>query len=126
MRGIRGATTVDRNEAEHIRERTKELLTEMTEKNEVDPAQVVHIWFTVTDDIDAAFPAKATRMLPGDWTYVPVMCAREIPVPDSLPRCIRIMMTVNTEARPETIRHIFREDAVQLRTDLSAVDKTSR
>ncbi|QDI89956.1 chorismate mutase [Salicibibacter halophilus] len=119
MRGIRGATTVDYNEAEHIWTRTRHLLEEMVEANNVCPEQVVHIWFTVTSDIDAAFPAKATRRLPGDWSHVPVMCATEIPVPNSLPRCIRVMVTANTEVSPRDIHHVFQEDAIKLRPDLT-------
>ncbi|MBB6449039.1 chorismate mutase [Geomicrobium halophilum] len=125
MRGIRGATTIDQNEAEHIWERAKQLLIEMIDQNDVVPDQVVHIWFTVTTDINAAFPAKATRMLSGDWSVVPVMCATEIPVPNSLPNCIRVMMTVNTEKTAEEIQHVFREKAVQLRPDL-VIDKTRK
>lgn len=82
MRGIRGATTVKENDAESIWEETRKCLEEMVTENKVLPSDVAHIWFTVTEEINAAFPAKATRMLEGEeWTYVPVMCATEIPVP---------------------------------------------
>ena len=74
-------------------------------------------------DITAAFPAQALRRLDG-WTYVPVMCTREIPVPGSLPRCIRVMMTVATEKQQEEICHVYLKGAVVLRPDLSLTKKT--
>ncbi|GAK06655.1 chorismate mutase II [Geomicrobium sp. JCM 19038] len=123
MRGIRGATTVKENDAESIWEETRKCLEEMVTENKVLPSDVAHIWFTVTEEINAAFPAKATRMLEGEeWTYVPVMCATEIPVPSGLKRCIRIMMTVNTDVPASEIVHVFHNEAIQLRPDLAQKD----
>ncbi|PSL50497.1 chorismate mutase [Salsuginibacillus halophilus] len=117
MRGIRGATTAETNESSAILTAAEEVLRDMAEKNNIKAEDVVHIWFTVTTDLTAAFPAKATRSLEG-WSYVPVMCATEIPVPNSLPRCIRVMMTVNDDRPQEDICHVYHKDAVQLRPDL--------
>ncbi len=123
IRGIRGAITVDRNDAEEIVAATETLLREMIRANDVAAADVSFVLISVTDDITAAFPAQALRRLDG-WTYVPVMCTREIPVPGSLPRCIRVMMTVATEKQQEEICHVYLKGAVVLRPDLSLTKKT--
>ncbi len=74
-------------------------------------------FFTVTDDINAAFPAKVARELPG-WSHVPVMCMREIDVPNSLEKCIRVMLLAKTDLAQKEVIHIFLNDAVKLRPDL--------
>lgn len=89
----------------------------MVRLNGIAPEQVSHVFISVTKDLNAGFPAKALRLIPG-WTYVPVMCMAEIDVPGSLPKCIRIMMVVNTDKKQETIEHVFHHDAKQLRPDL--------
>lgn len=119
-RGLRGATTVKENNEQEILENTQRLVEEMIELNRVEPELVSHVFISVTNDLNAVFPAKSLRQIPG-WTYVPVMCMREIDVPGSLPKCIRIMMVVNTETAQEEIQHVYHHEAVQLRPDL--VDK---
>lgn len=118
-RGVRGATTVTENNAEEILANTKSLMEEMVQANSIQPESVSHVFISVTNDIDATFPAKSLRELEGDrWTYVPVMCMKEIDVPGSLARCIRVMMVINSEKQPHEIHHIFHHNAVQLRPDL--------
>ncbi|GAA0439832.1 MAG: chorismate mutase [Bacillota bacterium] len=117
-RGVRGATTVPKNEATVIIENTKILIEEMVSKNGIDPSEVSHVFISVTKDITATFPAKALRKLTG-WTYVPVMCMTEIDVPNSLKLCIRIMMVVNTDTPQHKIDHVFHNQAVNLRPDLT-------
>lgn len=117
-RGVRGATTVPENEATVIIENTKILIEEMVSKNGIDPSEVSHVFISVTKDITATFPAKALRKLTG-WTYVPVMCMTEIDVPNSLKLCIRIMMVVNTDTPQHKIDHVFHNQAVNLRPDLT-------
>lgn len=120
VRGIRGAITVEKDIKEEIVTSTKWLLEEMVGRNEVQPADIASIIITTTEDLSAAFPAQAARMLDGeDWQYVPLMCAREIPVPESLPLCVRVMMNVNTEKSAKEIQHVFLRDAVKLRPDLT-------
>lgn len=121
IRGIRGAITVTNNEEKEILTATEQLLKEVIEKNQIDPNLVAHVMITVTEDIDAMFPAKALRCFP-DWRYVPVMCSREIPVPNSLPKCIRLMLTVNTDVAQDEIKHIYLREAVHLRPDLQLTD----
>lgn len=112
-RGIRGATTVERNEREEILAATTELLELMIRRNELRSEDVASAIFTVTDDLDAEFPALAARSM--GWTEVPLMCAREIPVPNSLDKCIRILLHVNTMHSAAEIQHIYIHGAVNLR-----------
>jgi chorismate mutase len=123
IRGIRGAITVEHNEANEIVDATETLLREMIRANDVAASDVSFVLISVTEDITAAFPAQALRRLEG-WTYVPVMCMQEIPVPNSLPRCIRVMMTVDTTKKQEEISHVYLRDAAVLRPDLSLTKKT--
>ncbi len=118
VRGIRGAITVNTNSAEEIVSAAQILLGEIAERNEVAPDDIASVLLTTTEDLDAAFPARATRNLTG-WEYVPVTCAREIPVPGSLPRCIRVLMNVNTSKGQREIKHVYLRDAVRLRPDLA-------
>jgi chorismate mutase len=114
---MRGATTVSKNEESQILESTKKLVEEMAEKNNIQPDMISHVFISVTKDIDAAFPAKSLRQIPG-WTYVPVMCMAEIDVPGSLSRCIRVMMIANTSLAQDEVQHIFHNEAIKLRPDL--------
>jgi chorismate mutase len=118
IRGVRGATTVEKNEAVQIAERTRELLRLLVEKNGIRPADVASAIFTVTEDLDAAFPTVAARPLPG-WDEVPLLCSREIPVPGSLGRCIRVLIHCYTDGPRQDLRHVFLEGAAQLRGDLA-------
>ena len=114
VRGIRGATTVARNEARAIYEATVELLSTIVTLNGLRAEDVGYIWFTVTDDLDAAFPADAARAGLG-WTDVPLICGREIPVPGALERCVRVLIAWNTAKTQSDVRHAFLHGARVLR-----------
>lgn len=118
-RGIRGATTVTRNDAEEILHATTKLLQEIVAQNAVQPEQIANIWITMTEDLNATFPARAIRAMEG-WDLVPLMCAIEIPVKGSLPLCIRLMVTINTDKEQHEIRHVYLNEAIALRPDLSS------
>ncbi|MBI5294129.1 MAG: chorismate mutase [Chloroflexi bacterium] len=118
-RGIRGATTVSADERESILSATRELLTSILEANpDLRTEDIASAVFTVTEDIASAYPALAARQI--GWDLVPMMCAREIPVPDSLPLCIRALIHWNTELPQADIHHVYLRDAVKLRPDLAA------
>lgn len=117
IRGVRGATTVVHNEAQEVLTNTKQLVITMIDANHIKPDTVSNVLVSVTSDINATFPAKPIRELEG-WNYVPVMCMQEIDVPGSLEKCIRIMMTVNTELAQDEIKHIYHNEAKKLRPDL--------
>jgi chorismate mutase len=112
-RGIRGATTVEQNDREEILTATKELLELLIEKNDLHKEDVASAIFSMTDDLDADFPALAARDL--GWTEVALICMREIPVPNSLRKCIRILLHVNTERNASEIQHVYIRGAVNLR-----------
>ena len=112
-RGIRGATTVERNEKDDILTATRELLEVIVRLNGLRPDDIAYVWFTVTPDLDAEFPAFAAREL--GWTEVPLMCGREIPVPGAMPRCIRVLVDWNTSKSQREVRHAFLHRAKELR-----------
>lgn len=114
LRGVRGATTAEANDAAHIAERTLELLRVLVELNAIRPEDLASATFTVTADLDADFPATPVRAVPG-WEEVPLLCAREIPVPGSLGRCIRVLLHWNTERAQRDVRHAFLRGARALR-----------
>ena len=115
---LRGATTVDANDAEAILGATESLMLEILERNALRPDDAVSCIFTLTDDLDAEFPAVAARRLGFDG--VPLLCAREIPVPGSLPRVIRVLMHYYAEDEGHEAKHVYLGDARNLRADLEA------
>ncbi|WP_338749676.1 chorismate mutase [Bacillus sp. FJAT-52991] len=117
IRGIRGATTVTANDETEMIDATEKLLQEMIRENQIQPDDVCSIFISLTEDLTAAFPAKALRRFDG-WNYVPVMCMKEVPVPESLEKCIRVMMHVNTKLNQSEVKHIYLEQAISLRPDL--------
>ena len=118
VRGIRGATTVEHNTRAAIREATRELLAEMASCNDVWPQDVASAWFTTTPDLDAEFPAVAARDELG-WDAVALMCSHEIDVAGGLPRCLRILLHVNTQRRQDEIQHVYLRAAAVLRPDVA-------
>ena len=114
---LRGAITVDRNTSEAILGATEWLMREIMKRNDLGPEDVVSCLFTCTEDLDAQFPAVAARQLGFD--SVPLMCARELPVPGSLPRVIRVLMHYYA-ADEHQARHVYLGDARQLRADLDS------
>jgi len=116
VRAIRGATTVEKNDAVEMLRETEKLLVEIVEKNQLKEEDIISIIFTVTNDLNATFPAVAARNL--GWTSVALMCTNEIPVPGSLEKCIRVLMHINTNKRNNEIKHIYLNNAKVLRPDL--------
>jgi chorismate mutase len=114
---LRGAITVDVNQSEAILGATEWLMREIMKRNELTPEAVVSCLFTVTEDLDAEFPAVAARRLGFD--QVPLMCAREIPVPGSLPRVIRVLMHYYA-GDDHVAKHVYLGDARKLRMDLES------
>ncbi len=119
IRGIRGAITVDADQPELILAVTRELLEAILAANPgMCPGDITSAFFTVTEDLRSTFPAQAARQM--GWSQVPMMCAREIPVPGSLPRVIRVLVHWNTERAQDEIIHVYLREAVKLRPDLVA------
>jgi chorismate mutase len=114
---LRGANTVNANERDKILAATDELMRELMERNALSPEAMVSCIFTLTDDLDAEFPAVAARNL--GLNQVPLLCTREVPVPGSLPRVIRVMVHYYADESHEP-RHVYLGEARVLRTDLES------
>lgn len=114
---IRGAISVEGATAGHIAEATRELLGTIVERNWLELDEVVSVLFTLTSDLTAAFPALAAREM--GWVDVPLLCASEIPVPGSMPRCLRALVQVELRAPRPLDTHVYLRDAVGLRPDVS-------
>jgi len=93
-KGIRGAITVDENTPEAIGSATIGLLQEIMLKNNLETDSISHVIFTLTEDLNADFPAKYAR-INLKWREVPMMCFHELDVPNSLPMCLRVLIVVN-------------------------------
>lgn len=119
LRGVRGATTVERDEPARILEATRELLAEMLERNDIDDVESIgSIFFTTTPDLVSTYPAEAARELGMDM--VPLICTQEIPVAGRLERVVRIMMQVHTSRGQREIQHVYLRNATTLRPDLTS------
>ena len=119
IRGVRGATVASRDEPEVILSATRELLDALLKANPLlQVEELASAIFTVTSDLTTVHPAKAARQL--GWGQVPLMCALEIPVPESLPRCIRVLLHWNTGLPQSEVRHVYLGEAASLRPDLAA------
>lgn len=117
VRGIRGATSVPEDKPEFILSATRELLQELLKANHIENyEEIVSAIFTTSPDLTSTFPAEAARAL--GMTQVPLLCASEIAVPNSLPRCIRVLLHVNTELTQSQIVHVYLREAKQLRPDM--------
>ncbi|MFI4993210.1 MAG: chorismate mutase [Solirubrobacterales bacterium] len=114
---LRGAISVNRNDAQDILDATTELMKAIMERNTLVPENVVSCIFTATNDLNAAFPAAAARALGFD--RVPLLCAREIPVPRAMPHVIRVLIHYYAEDGHES-QHVYLEEASALRADLQA------
>ena len=119
IRGVRGATTVHEDQADQLLAATQELLEAILTANPgMATQEIASVLFTVTNDLSSAFPALAARRI--GWDSVPMMCASEIPVPGSLPHCIRVLLHWNTDIPQDRVRHIYLREAVRLRPDLAS------
>ncbi len=115
-RGIRGATSVDVNDAAAIITATRELLERIVAANDLLVEDVISVIFTATPDLDAAYPARAAREM--GWMNTPLLCMQEMVVAGSLPRCIRVLVLWNTDLSPDQVRHVYLGRARALRPDL--------
>jgi chorismate mutase len=118
LRGIRGAITVETDQSDQVVAATQELMNAILQANPgLHTEDVASAFFTVTDDICSVHPALAARQI--GWELVPMMCASEIPVPGSLPLCIRVLIHWITECEQSGIHHVYMREAVRLRPDLA-------
>ena len=116
-RGVRGATSVARNSERAVITATRTLLERMVSANGIAIEDIASILFTATSDLNAAYPAQAARDI--GWTRVPLLCAQEMGVQDSLPLCVRVLIMWNTDRSVDQIKHVYLGAAAALRPDLA-------
>jgi chorismate mutase len=114
VRAVRGAITVDEDSVPAIHAATQQLLSEIASRNELGVEEVVSIFFSVTADLTADFPARAARAMGWD---VPMLDTQEMHVPGSLGKCLRVLVQVNRDGE---LRPAYLKAAAQLRPDLEA------
>ena len=118
QRGIRGAITVDNNTEESLKSAVIELVSEIKNRNDFKTEDISHVIFTMTKDLDCVYPAKLARENFNDWKYVPMVCFPELNIQNSLPMCLRILISINTELAQDKINPVYLKGAKNLRKDL--------
>ena len=116
VRALRGATTLEHDEREHVLERTQELIEQLFVRNGLTEEDLISIVFTATSDVTSAFPAEAARI--AGITHVPLLCARELEIDGGIKLCVRILVHAYTSRSVTELRHPYLYEARQLRTDL--------
>jgi chorismate mutase len=119
LRGIRGATTVTENTIPAVEEAVVELLSALRERNRFEPADVACVVFTATNDLTAIFPSQIARKSLSGWEHVPLLDLTHMEVEGSLPRCIRVLLQINTNLDQRELRHVYLRGACRLRPDLA-------
>lgn len=120
LKAVRGAITVDEDRPEQVVEAAKAITLAVLEANGLIPERIVSVIFTATPDLQSEFPAVGARR--AGLVQTPLMCAQEIPVPGSQPRCIRMLLHAYMEP-DRVVRHVYLRDAVNLRPDLAGIDE---
>lgn len=117
VRGLRGATTVDVDDQAEIHKRTTDLLTVLFERNELEPDDLISIFFTTTPDLHSVAPAAAARAF--GLVDVPLLCAQEMDVDGALEKCVRLLLHIETDRGRQQLRHVFLRGATRLRPELA-------
>ncbi len=115
--GIRGATTIEKNDSEMIIKESAELLSEIIKLNNIEPTDIASIIFSTTKDLNAEYPAVAARNI--GLVNVALMCTHEMDVPNRLEKCVRILLHVNVEQGYNNIKHVYLKGAKSLRPVLA-------
>ena len=118
QRGIRGAITVDDNTIDAMKDAVIDLISEIIAQNKFQTEDISNVIFTLTDDLDCIYPAKIAREHFLDWKFVPIVCFNELKIKNSLQKCLRILITINTTLAQDEINHVYLKGAQNLREDL--------
>ncbi len=118
QRGIRGAITISENTEQSVTEGVIELISKIKQENNLIVEDISHVIFTYTEDIDCVYPAKVVRENFQDWKYVPMICINEMKIKNSLKKCLRILIVINTNLAQNEIKHVYLKEAERLRKDL--------
>jgi chorismate mutase len=116
VRGLRGATTASRNSVAAITQAVNELLDALITENQIVPGDITSVFFSATSDLNALFPAAIARQRPG-WEYIPLLDLQHLDVANSLERCIRILIHLNTPLPQQALRPVYLHHASRLRPD---------
>ena len=119
VRAIRGATQLEEDARDHMLERVAEMVTDVMEANGLEVDDFISVIFTATSDLVSEFPAYAARRL--GFGEIPLICARELEIDGSMPRCVRMMAHVETDLPRSDITHVYLHGAAALRSDLTRV-----
>lgn len=119
VRAVRGATTIDRDEVDHIADRVEAMVRAILERNALRAEDLISLLFSATGDIHATFPATVARARIPELADVPLMNMAELDITGALPRCVRVMVHCTTERAGTAIEHVYLEGAVALRPDLA-------
>ena len=119
VRAIRGATQLEEDVRDHMLERVAEMVTDVMEANGLEVDDFNSVIFTATSDLVSEFPAYAARRL--GFGEIPLICARELEIDGSMPRCVRMMAHVETDLPRADITHVYLHGAAALRSDLTRV-----
>jgi chorismate mutase len=123
VRAVRGATRVDRDERESVLAATRELVSEILDRNELEPPDVVSVVFTATRDLTAVAPALAARQL--GLHDAALICAQEMWVEGSMPRVVRLLAHVETERPRDVLVSVYLRGTEVLRADVPPVPAQS-
>lgn len=118
MQGIRGAITVNNDDKEEIIQAVQKLVTAMISENNISTEDIGAALFSATNDLKSVFPAYAARLLP-NWEFVPLFDAQQLYVENSLKKCIRVLLLVNTDKTQKQIQHVYLAGASVLRPDIA-------
>ncbi len=119
VRAVRGATQLEDDVREHMLDRVAEMVNDVMAANDLDVDDFISIIFTATSDLVSEFPAYAARRL--GFSDVPLLCARELEISDSMPRVVRMMAHVETDLAKADVTHVYLHGAANLRRDLNRV-----
>jgi chorismate mutase len=119
VRAVRGATTIDVDEVEHIADRVEAMVRSMLDRNGLGTEQLISMLFSATPDVRAAFPATVARARIPELADVPLMNMAELDIEGAMPWCIRVMAHVATDRPRSAVQHVFLEGAAALRPDLA-------
>ncbi len=119
QRGIRGAITIESNTIEALREGVKELFSSIKNKNNIKESDISHVIFTMTDDLDCIYPAQIAREEFEEFKTVPMVCLSEMKIKNSLNKCLRILIVINTNLSQNEIKHVYLKGAEILRKDIN-------
>jgi chorismate mutase len=116
MISIRGATTVECNNLDEIRNKTIELISEIINVNKLNINHINTMIFSCTDDITVAYPGAFVREH-FKLNNISIMHFNEMKVENSIKLCVRVLILSNEEK--SLVEFVYLHNAKELRKDLN-------